>query len=196
MQWLLLLMMLGGIVQSFREEKPEYLLFVGILGVVAYLIHLSRKREVEEHAKTVATELHNLAKAEVDSVVPVPVPVPIPVPVPVPVPAQADIRDWGARVMDGGTLLVHDAFSSVGVTGGIGRHLVAGRRFRYVGRTGSLAEYCADLRGSGVGRLRNAARQLAESAWFARNLGLKVALTIGYGRLAARLGREVPEWPY
>ena len=31
-------------------------------------------------------------------------------------PARDDIRDWGARVADGGTLLIHDAFSSVGVT--------------------------------------------------------------------------------
>jgi predicted O-methyltransferase YrrM len=111
-------------------------------------------------------------------------------------PARADVRDWGARVMDGGTLLIHDAFSSIGVTGAIARELVASGRFRYVGRTRSLAEYRADLRGSGVGRIRNAVRQLAELGWFARNIGLKVALTLGYGRLARRLGRPVPEWPY
>jgi predicted O-methyltransferase YrrM len=111
-------------------------------------------------------------------------------------PARADVRDWGGRVMDGGTLLIHDAFSSVGVTGAIVRELVASGRFRYVGRTRSLAEYRADLRGSGVGRVRNAARQVAELGWFARNVGLKAALTLGYGRLARRLGRPVPEWPY
>jgi predicted O-methyltransferase YrrM len=111
-------------------------------------------------------------------------------------PARADIRDWGARVMDGGTMLIHDAFSSVGVTGAIVRELVASGRFRYVGRTRSLAEYRADLSGSGDGRVGNAARQLAELAWFARNIGLKVALTLGYGRLARSLGRPVPEWPY
>ena len=111
-------------------------------------------------------------------------------------PARADVRDWGARVMDGGTLLIHDAFSSIGVTEAIVRELVASGRFRYVGRTRSLAEYRADLRGSGVGRVRNAARQLAQLGWFARNIGLKVVLTLGYGRLARRLGRRVPEWPY
>ena len=31
-------------------------------------------------------------------------------------PARADIRDWGARVADGGTMLIHDSFSSIGVT--------------------------------------------------------------------------------
>ena len=40
-------------------------------------------------------------------------------------PARADIRDWGARVADGGTLLIHDSFSSVGVTLAILRELVA-----------------------------------------------------------------------
>jgi predicted O-methyltransferase YrrM len=109
-------------------------------------------------------------------------------------PARADLRDWGARVGDGGTLLVHDAFSSVGVTLAIGRELVLGRRFRYVGRTRSLAEYRADL--DGRGRLGNAARQLAQLPWFSRNLALKVLLTLGWSKLLAGLGRPVPEWPY
>ncbi len=98
-------------------------------------------------------------------------------------PARADIRDWGAGVADGGTLLIHDAFSSVGVTLAIGRQLVAGRRFRYVGRSRSLVEYRADL--SGRGRLANAARQLAQLPWFVRNLALKVLLTLGWGTPAA-----------
>jgi predicted O-methyltransferase YrrM len=110
--------------------------------------------------------------------------------------ARVDVDEWGGRVMDGGTLLMHDAFSSIGVTGAIARHLVFGGQFRYVGRTRSLVEYRADLAGSGIGRARNAAAQLAQCGWFARNVGLKVALTLGYGRLAARLGRPVPEWPY
>ena len=109
-------------------------------------------------------------------------------------PARADLRDWGARVQDGGTLLVHDAFSSFGVTLAILRELVAGRRFRYTGRTRSLAEYRADLRGRT--RLGNAARQLLQLPWFARNLALKVLLTMGWGKLLERLGRPTPEWPY
>ena len=111
-------------------------------------------------------------------------------------PARADVGDWGARVADGGTLLIHDAFSSLGVTGAIARELVVGDRFRYVGRSRSLVEYRADLpRGVGA-RVRNAARQVAQLPWFAANVGTKVALSLGYGRLAARLGRPVPEWPY
>ena len=109
-------------------------------------------------------------------------------------PARADLRDWGRRVTDGGTLLIHDAFSSIGVTLAIGRELVAGRRFRYVGRTRSLAEYRADL--AGHGRVANAARQVAQLPWFVRNLALKVFLTVGGRRILERLGRTAPEWPY
>jgi predicted O-methyltransferase YrrM len=109
-------------------------------------------------------------------------------------PARADLRDWGARVQAGGTLFVHDAFSSVGVTLAILRELVASRRFRYVGRTRSLAEYRADL--AGHGRVDNAGRQLLQLPWFVRNLALKVLLTLGVGTLLRRLGRRAPEWPY
>jgi predicted O-methyltransferase YrrM len=109
-------------------------------------------------------------------------------------PARADLRDWGARVGAGGTLLVHDAFSSVGVTLAIMRELVGGRRFRYVGRTRSLAEYRADL--DGRGRLGNAGRQLLQLPWFVVNLMVKVLLTLGLGKVLRRFGRPAPEWPY
>jgi predicted O-methyltransferase YrrM len=101
-------------------------------------------------------------------------------------PARDDIASWGDRVTPGGTLFVHDAFSAVGVTLAQLRLLLLGSRFRYVGRTRSLAEYRReDL--SGVARLANAGRQLAELPWFARNLAVKVALA-----LRLRSG----EWPY
>lgn len=108
-------------------------------------------------------------------------------------PARADIRDWGARVNDGGTMLIHDSFSSLGVTLAIVRELFVGRRFRYIGRARSMTIYRADL---GRGRARNALRQVVQLPWFAKNLGLKVLLTIGGAKLLRRFGRSVPEWPY
>ena len=111
-------------------------------------------------------------------------------------PALADIRDWGARVEPGGTLLVHDSFSSVGVTLAIGRSLVFGGRFRYVGRARSLAEYRADL-APGVGaRVKNALRQLAQLPWFVKNVGLKVLLSLRLGGVLQRITGREPEWPY
>ena len=111
-------------------------------------------------------------------------------------PALADIRNYGIRVTDGGTMLIHDSFSSIGVTLAILRALVFGSTFRYVGRSRSMTIYRADLPASGTGRVRNAARQLAQLPWFARNVALKVLLTLGLGKVLGRLGRPVPQWPY
>ena len=111
-------------------------------------------------------------------------------------PARADIRDWGARVAAGGTMLIHDSFSSVGVTGAIMRELLAGRRFRYVGRTRSLTEYRADLDGSPRSRAVNALRQLAQLPWFATNVLLKVLLLLRLGPVLRRITGREPEWPY
>ena len=111
-------------------------------------------------------------------------------------PARADIRDWGARVAAGGTMLIHDSFSSVGVTGAIMRELLAGRRFRYVGRARSLTEYRADLDGSPRSRAVNALRQLAQLPWFATNVLLKVLLLLRLGPVLRRITGREPEWPY
>ena len=111
-------------------------------------------------------------------------------------PAQSDIRNWGSRVEPGGTMLIHDSFSSVGVTLAITRELIVGRRFRYVGRSRSLAEYRADLGEDRKARAANALRQIAQLPWFVKNLALKAALKIRLGGLIKRLTRRTPEWPY
>ncbi len=111
-------------------------------------------------------------------------------------PALADIRSWGDRVTDGGTMLIHDSFSSIGVTAAILRALVPGRRFRYVGRSRSLAIYRADLASSTTPRTVNVLRQLAQLPWFLKNVALKVILSCGGGRLWRLAGRDEPEWPY
>lgn len=111
-------------------------------------------------------------------------------------PARRDIAEWGARVAPGGTMLIHDSFSSVGVTLAILRELVCGSKFRYVGRSRSQTVYRADL-GGGVGaRLSNAARQLLQLPWFVKNVTLKVLLSAGLGKVLTRVGRPAPEWPY
>ncbi len=108
-------------------------------------------------------------------------------------PARADIAEWGAEVSDGGAMLIHDSFSSVGVTLAIVRELLWHRRFRYVGRSRSLAIYRADATG---GRCASASRQLAQLPWFVKNLALKVLLSVGLGAVLRRFGRPVPGWPY
>ncbi len=44
-------------------------------------------------------------------------------------PARDDIVRWGARVAPGGTMLIHDSFSSIGVTLAILRHLASSGEF-------------------------------------------------------------------
>ena len=110
-------------------------------------------------------------------------------------PARSDIVGWGDRVVPGGTLLIHDSFSSVGVTGALATSLLAGRGFRYVGREGSMAEYRREALAPAA-RVVNAGRQLAEVPWFARNVLVKVLIVARLGRLTKLLGHRQATWPY
>ena len=113
-------------------------------------------------------------------------------------PARDDVARWGARVAPGGTMLVHDSFSSVGVTGALLVECVLRGGWRYAGRTGSLAEYeklSSPL--TGTARARDAARQLAQLPWFARNVLFKALVLAGRRELAHRLGLPAGmHWPY
>jgi hypothetical protein len=113
-------------------------------------------------------------------------------------PARDDIARWGARVRPGGRMLVHDSFSSIGVTLALLRLLLVGGSFVYVGRERSLAEYRRVGRALSFGeRLRNAARQLAELPWFARNVLIKVAIVLRAPPALLRLlGHSSRDWPY
>lgn len=110
-------------------------------------------------------------------------------------PARDDIRRWGDRVAADGTLLIHDSFSSVGVTLAILTSLLLSPRFRYLGRAQSMARYRRVEPGTG-GRLGNAMRQLAELPWFLRNVLIKVLLLAHLGSLTRLLGHRTRDWPY
>ena len=108
--------------------------------------------------------------------------------------ARPDIERWGARVRPGGTMLIHDAYSAIGVMLAQFRLLFASGRFRYVGRSGSLAEYRReDL--APRQRLDNALAQSAALPYFARNCVVKAALVARLRPLARALG-ERGHWPY
>jgi hypothetical protein len=110
-------------------------------------------------------------------------------------PARDDIVRWGERVRVGGTMLVHDSFSSIGVTLATLASLTFGARWRYVGRTSSLAEYRRQPLGVGA-RVVNASRHLAQLAWFARNVIVKVAIVTRLRPLARLMGHRGDDWPY
>ncbi|MYB03086.1 MAG: class I SAM-dependent methyltransferase [Acidimicrobiaceae bacterium] len=109
-------------------------------------------------------------------------------------PARADIVRWGGRVGDGGTMLVHDAFSSVGVTLALLSTTAISRRWRYMGRVGSLAGYLRTDLSASEG-LTDAIRQAAQLPWFARNLAIKCLIVARMGRLTRLLGHR-GGWPY
>jgi hypothetical protein len=110
-------------------------------------------------------------------------------------PARDDIREWGARVADDGTMLIHDSFSSVGVTAALMRLLFASPRFRYLGRSSSMAIYRRDSLAPGE-RVANAARQAADLPWFVRNVIIKVMILAGFSRFTRYLGHSQATWPY
>ena len=91
-------------------------------------------------------------------------------------------------------MLVHDAFSSIGVTLALfdacaGRATGATR-----GRTGSLAEYRARAARPAARASRASSRELP---WFARNVAIKVLVLAGRRRWAERLGLDpAAPWPY
>ena len=110
-------------------------------------------------------------------------------------PAREDIRAWGARVAPGGVMVIHDSFSSIGVTGAIAASLMFSKEWRYAGRSRSLAEYRREPV-SGAAQLKNIATQLSQLPWFARNVLIKVLVTAKLGKAAKALGHDGNSWPY
>lgn len=110
-------------------------------------------------------------------------------------PALSDIRRWGAKVKPGGDLLIHDSFSSVGVTGALAASLFTGADFRYLGRSESMTHYRRE-RLSRSDRARNALRQAAQLPWFARNVLIKALIVARLGRVTRLLGHDPETWPY
>ncbi len=110
-------------------------------------------------------------------------------------PARDDIVRWGAKVRPGGTVLIHDAFSSVGVTLALLVTTFLGGRYKYVGRSRSMVEYRVDdLRPAE--RLRNLLVQATQLPWFVRNVAIKLLILTGFGSLARFLGHQDRTWPY
>lgn len=108
--------------------------------------------------------------------------------------AKPDIELWGERVAPGGTMLIHDSYSAVGVMLAQLRLLFASGRFRYIGRSGSLAEYRHEELAPRE-RLSNALAQAAGLMWFVRNCIVKAALVARLRPVARVLG-ERGHWPY
>lgn len=101
-----------------------------------------------------------------------------------------DLR-WSEHLCDGGEIVVHDCFSSIGVTSGVLVRMLPGSRYTYLDRVGSLARF----------RLRPPAaadrlRIVRELPWFLRNVGVKVLLRLRLYPLARAVGHTDRYDPY
>lgn len=101
-----------------------------------------------------------------------------------------DLR-WGRHLPPDGLLLVHDAFSSIGVTSGMVVAVLLGREWSYVGRTGSLARL---RRRPPTGR--DQLRFVAQLPWFLRNVVVKLLLRLRLRPLTRALGHTERHDPY
>ena len=101
-----------------------------------------------------------------------------------------DLR-WRVHLPDGAPVLVHDCFSSIGVTLGILRHVLFAADLRYERRAGSLALFR-------VGRptRRDRLRILAEVPWWLRNVVVKILLRLRLRAVARLLGHDSSYDPY
>ncbi len=109
-------------------------------------------------------------------------------------PASQDIRQWGDKVVMGGRMLIHDSFSSIGVTLALSATTFWSSRWRYEGRSQSMTQF---VKGplSRSERLRSLGRQVAQLPYFALNVLYKVLLTAKLTKVAKALG-STGEWPY
>jgi hypothetical protein len=103
----------------------------------------------------------------------------------------SDDLKWRVHLPEGAPVLIHDCFSSIGVTLGILFRLLPSRDLRYERRAGSLALFR-------VGRptRRDRLRILAELPWWARNVVLKILLRLRLRPVARLLGHDSPYDPY
>ncbi len=98
---------------------------------------------------------------------------------------------WSAFLPPGGLVLVHDSFSSIGVTLALLARALPRRDLRYLGRVGSLA-----VLERARPELTDRLRMLAELPWWARNVGIKILLRLRLTPLARRLGHHDTFDPY
>lgn len=108
---------------------------------------------------------------------------------------DADLRAWLPHLSPRATVLMHDAYSSPGVTRAAFRHFFAAREFAFLGSSRSLVEFqrCEQ---SSPARLTSAIRMLRRLPWLARNLAIKIAMRRGWRSLPARLGHREAAFPY
>lgn len=103
----------------------------------------------------------------------------------------SDDLKWSVHLPDGGAVVIHDCYSSIGVTLGILRHVLFSNRITYERRSNSQALF--RVRKPAVG---DRLRILAEMPWWIRNVFIKVLLRLKLRPVARLFGHDSPYDPY
>lgn len=103
----------------------------------------------------------------------------------------ADDFHWAEHLRPGGVVLVHDCFSSIGVTLAVLAHVLPGKNLNYECRAGSMAQFRVIPNDAGS-RLR----MMAQLPWWVRNVGIKVLLRARLYRVAEAVGHTGQHDPY
>jgi hypothetical protein len=104
----------------------------------------------------------------------------------------ADDLKWAEHLPPGAPILVHDCYSSIGVTLGVLAHVLPSTHIRYERRAGSMALFRV-----GKPSWEDRRRILREVPWWLRNVVVKVLLRLRLRPVASRLfGHEGPYDPY
>ena len=104
----------------------------------------------------------------------------------------ADDLKWAEHLPPGAPILVHDCYSSIGVTLGVLAHVLPSSRLRYERRAGSMALFRV-----GKPSWEDRRRILREVPWWLRNVVVKILLRLHLRPVASRLfGHEGPYDPY
>lgn len=102
-----------------------------------------------------------------------------------------DLR-WGLHLSEGAPVLIHDCYSSIGVTLGILVHVLFSSSLTYERREGSLALFSVKRP-----RLTDRMRILAEMPWWIRNVVIKILLRLRLRPVASLVFRhDSPYDPY
>lgn len=101
-----------------------------------------------------------------------------------------DLR-WRSFLPPGAIVLVHDAFSSIGVTAAMTADVLIAGHLRYRSRAGSLA-----LLEVGPAGLASRAAAVRELPWFLRNVWIKVLLRLRLRPVARVFGHGATHDPY
>ncbi len=108
---------------------------------------------------------------------------------------DADLRAWLPHLSPTAVVLVHDAYSSPGVTQAVFAHMFGSSEFVYERSARSLVAFRRSEQ-SLPARVASSARMLGKFPWFARNLAIKVASRQGWRSVPPLLGHRENTMPY